>query len=211
MPTIKLRPHIEPQHVPDSKQSPKSIRESEISGLCVGIYANAYHNDILKVTVGSMGGLGRALNVARNCYVQEIMDAVILFSSIAVEYTINMDARMQKEKTSNPKGWLNLNQDTLETANNMKLPIMNLLNSNESIKKTKIKFLDRRNQIAHGEYRDYLGSITVNSDVGFAVRLGDYIDIPKEDALDQFKKCSAFIIEWINNNPNVSNLTIEKL
>ena len=213
VPKIEFETLIEPNHVPDSKQSSKSIRESEISGLCVGISALVYQNDSLRLTIGSMGGVGRALDIARNCYVNEIMDATILFSSIAVEYAINMDKRIKKEKITNSKGWLNLNMKTLEIANNAKLPVTNLLNSNESIKsKKKITFVHRRNQIAHGEYRGYSGTLQTDSDdAGFALCLSDYIHVPKEHALDQFKKCSAFIIPWINDNPDISNLTMEKI
>ena len=195
MPIIKLRPKIK-------------------SGLCVGVSANVYDNELLKITIGNVGSLDRALTIAMKCYEQEIMDATILFSSNAVEYAINMDKKMQKLRQKqisdrNPIGWLMLNEDTLRKASTQKLPVKKLLDSNETIKNP--KFINRRNQIAHGEYRDYLSSMQVNSDVGFALHLSDYIHIPKEDALDQFKKCSAFIIEWIDQNPDVISLSIKKI
>lgn len=215
MSTIEWDLHVEPRHKPGKSRSDRSIRESEISGLCTGTGVRVKHYGLLKITISNVGGLSRPLIVSRNCYIEGIMDASILFSSIAVERIINIDTRMQearkqlkiKSEGRNPTGWLSLNRYTLKDAHKEGLPVMNLLGTKESLNKN--KFIDRRNKIAHGDYSKYTTQIGTDSDAGITL-IRNNIDIPPKEALDQFKKCSAFITEWAKKNPYIIDLEVKQ-
>lgn len=217
---VTIRLFSEPDSFIERAKHEKEKREKEVAGLCKGIDINVV-GDKFVGSFGDLSAITRSWTMARDSYIVGLMDVCILFSSIAVECAINNDERMtnaknkqlqqQKERKSpDASDWLMLNPFTLRQAKPEKLPIQLLLDSDESIEPDKElpKFIRRRNIIAHGSYQDY------SSDVGKRLLKHDikltnvWVDVPPVEALDQFKKCSAFLTEWVNQQPKMRDFQI---
>ncbi|MEW6042935.1 MAG: hypothetical protein AB1608_01585 [Thermoproteota archaeon] len=216
--TIKLL--REPDSFIDRAKNEREKREKEVAGLCKVIGIDVI-GDKFTGSFGDLSAITRAWTIARDAYIVGLMDVCILFSSIAVECAINNDQRMtnaknkqlelQKErKLPDASDWLLLNPHTLRQAKPEKLPIQALLDPDESIGPDKElpKFIRRRNIVAHGSYQDY------SSDVGKRLLKHDvkltqvWVDVPPAEALDQFKKCSAFLTEWVNQQPKMKDFQL---
>lgn len=166
-------------------------------------------------------GITRSWVLARDCYTVALMEGTVHFSSTAVECAINLDARMQsarqkqlqeqvKRKVPFTTDWLSLMPHNLREARTYKIPVEKLLDKGESIEKDAplIKFLERRNKIAHGDYSDYF--VDISRDLGESVKVTNYhMDVGPREALDQFRKCSDFLYAWVSQKPKIIGFKIE--
>lgn len=196
-------------------------RKKEVSGICKYI-KTVYVDEKISGNFNDLGGITRAWTIARDCYIIGLMDASIVFSSIAVECAINKDKLMQtsrKEqfdklnKKTNHSSWLQLTSKTLESAQKQHLPVEKLLNDKESIEKGKPNpiFIDRRNHLNHGDYSLYPNTFTRYLPNVQKIIKHVIADISPIDALDQFKKCSSFIEAWVNQNPDIIDFEIKTI
>ncbi|MFY3739737.1 MAG: hypothetical protein HMLIMOIP_000156 [Candidatus Nitrosomirales archaeon] len=168
--------------------------------------------------IGSMGihageanGVTRTWILARDCYVKRIWAGTIQFASTTVERAINLDECMREVKEKQMEDhkhregwdWLLLNHETLRNAKRAGLPIQTLMEDGESIAvdNPKIKFVERRNKIAHGDYRAYTSKIQHTTPDGIPYFQKIINAIPAEEAEDQLIKCSKFIRSWVDQNP----------
>ncbi len=171
---------------------------------------------------GETMGITRSWMLARDCYIIALMEGTIHFASTAVECAINLDERMQsarqkqlkKQEERNipyPTDWLSLMPHNLREAKTYKIPVQVLLDKTESLEKDSplIKFLERRNKIAHGDYGKYF--VDAGYDLGEVGKVMSYYsDVSPKEALDQFKKCSDFLYAWVAPNPRIIGFSIEE-
>jgi hypothetical protein len=165
-------------------------------------------------------GITYTWKLAKDCYIKGILAGTVQFASTAVERAINLDVRMRSARTKqlrqlrqrnspNPTDWLTLMPHNLREARTYKIPVEKLLDENESIEKGDPlpTFIDRRNRIAHGDYSGYLIEISNPLPDGQKYKHEILVNIPEADALDQLRKCSAFIETWVAGNPRIIGLT----
>lgn len=201
-----------------SSMSDKSDREKEVKGIVKRILFTGK----LEKSVGTFSenlGITFSWTMASDCYIEGLMAGTIQFSSTAVECAINHDSlmekirkdqfeKMKKENHLEPSDWLQLNPITLRKARERKLPVDELINSDESIDTKKdplIKFLQRRNEISHGDYKNYFVDISRKFGTEKDIVM-KYVDIPPKEALEQFLKCSRFLTKWVNQEPKIASL-----
>jgi hypothetical protein len=87
------------------------------------------------------------------------------------------------------QGWITLNSYNAVAANNLGLPINELLDLDERqtlSESTEIKFIARRNKVAHGDIADYISGLPAYSEHADA------------EAYDQLSKADHFFVEWHN-------------
>lgn len=161
-------------------------------------------------------GITYTWRLAKNCYIKGIWAGTIQFASSTVERAFNLDSRMQlvrakqqscKRKNASRSNWLMLNRTILQEAKKRGLPVETLLGDSESLEVGIIKFIERRNKIAHGDYNTYMIPVPHKfpNDQHFTAKLIADTKLI-EDAKDQFTKCSAFIEAWILQNPCIEGL-----
>jgi hypothetical protein len=199
--------HVIPQEMAAREQEVKGkVRAIIFSGVIDK--ANGLFSEQLGITL--------SWTFARDAYIAALMPAAILFSSIAVECAMNQDARMrpvrqkqfqnmEKNNRPNPSDWLMLSNDTLRKAKIQGLPVNELMNKGESIATKSdptIMFIERRNKIAHGDYRAFM--VGFEQDYGGPSKIvRNFPDVPGSEALDQFNKASAFLTAWISQGPDL--------
>jgi len=125
--------------------------------------------------------------------------ATIVFSSTAVELVLNRDGRTKDHPRLRRVGaWATLNKANLVVAAGEGLPVRSLLSEGESLEDEKpVRFVERRNKVAHGEISDMIKDIV------------DYDPKAEVEALDQLKKGDRFIVEWFNTAPDVQECRIQ--
>jgi hypothetical protein len=150
-----------------------------------------------------------------------MMEGTILFASTAVECAVNQDLRMDSVHASRLEGkspaksfgypeWLSLSHQHLREAKSVGLPVEKLLGEGESIDVDipRIRFVNRRHRIAHGDYKDFY--YPLGSDLGAGgMALTYYADIAPPAALDQFTKCSNFLNAWVLQQPRIRDFVIK--
>lgn len=174
----------------------------------------------LSASIGKAGGhwsegygITLSWSMARDCYLVGMPAGTIHFASTAVEAAINNDIRMKqvrqekieklKKRFPETDGWLYLDRDTLKAAKDNDLPSEILLGEGESIDNGKVQFLERRNKIAHGDYRMF--SLEMDGDYGLDKRVAsDVVNVDYQSALDQFMKASSFLKSWLDQRPKVN-------
>jgi hypothetical protein len=125
--------------------------------------------------------------------------ATIVFASTAVELILNRDGRTKR----NPHlrrigGWVTLNKPNLVIAASEGLPVHILLSEGESLDSEKpVRFVERRNKVAHGEISDMIKNIA------------DYDPKAEVEAFDQLDKGDRFIVEWFNTARDVQDCHIQ--
>jgi hypothetical protein len=158
-------------------------------------------------------GITYSWRVARDSYIAGLMVSAIQFAAAAVECAINHDQRMQnarkhqlqieiKKSNPEPSDWLTLSYAAIRTAKCNRLPAEELLGPQEKIDTGAIEFVDRRNRIAHGDYRRYNVSYALNLSEEHRV-LTNNVNGPGLDALDQLRKCSGFLVKWVKQKPTI--------
>lgn len=165
-------------------------------------------------------GITRSWVLARDCYSAILFEGAVHFASTAVECAINLDGRLQparkrqkeehmKRKFPNPTDWLSLMPQNLREAKGQGLPVEKLIGPGESIEKGAPvpAFIQRRNKIAHGDYTDF--SVDLSRKLSDKISLKDsHVALAPSVALDQFKKCSAFLYAWVEQKPVVPKFTL---
>lgn len=129
----------------------------------------------------------------------------LLFAAIAVECAINCDSRFEpiRKNKKNNNGWKNLtNNKILLDASSVGIPTSILCDDDESIKDIKhIRFIDRRNKIAHGDYSSYRKIPTVIEITPNRKSMSKSNLPTKEHALHQINKSKDFIFNWVMSKP----------
>ena len=93
---------------------------------------------------------------AIDCLAVGLYEPAVLFASISVECVINHDTRLERLRQTEPNNWINLNWINLKHAYENGLPTRLLLNEDETFRKgANIKFIKRRNKVAHGDIEGY--------------------------------------------------------
>lgn len=192
--------------------SDREEREKQVEGM-VKVIGFKGGNRRFGGTFSEGKGITFSWKMARECYVAGLMGGTIHFASTAVECAINNDVRLrsyrdvhrkwQEKNGYEPDGWLTLTRATLAKAKCEKLPVTMLLNIDEKVedKEGEIEFIERRNKIAHGDLGKYL--------VWWRLNLREeniwisQPDISPREALDQLKKCSAFLEVWVASKPTI--------
>jgi hypothetical protein len=125
--------------------------------------------------------------------------ATIVFSSTAVELVLNRDQRTRRNRELRRiGGWATLNNANLIIAAREGLPVHLLLSKGESLTDHEpVRFVERRNKVAHGEISDMVKNIT------------DYDPKAEVEAFDQLDKGDRFIVEWFNTEPDVQESHIQ--
>lgn len=218
--TVFLYDKDEPQYIFDLTQSGRADRHKEISGICkrIGFVAQ------FKEGGGQFSenfGITRSWVLARDCYIVGFMEGTVHFAATAVECAINLDERMQaarqkqldyhrKRNQPNPTDWLTLMPHNLREARTYKMPVEKLLDEDESLEKDAplIKFIERRNKIAHGDYGSYF--VNTGRELSEGTKIINYhLDVGPREAMDQFKKCSDFLYGWVAQKPRIVRFKIE--
>lgn len=189
---------------PDSKlrliPEEMTARKQEVAGLVRTIIFNGTI-DKADGLFSEQLGITYSWTFARDAYIASLMPACIVFSSITVECAINNDARMfpakqkiyqddMKRNRPDPSDWLTLSNRTLGQAKGAGLPVHELLDKTESIATDNdptVTFIERRNKIAHGDYRSFM--VGFEQDYGGESKvLRKFTDVRGIEALDQLKK-----------------------
>jgi len=129
-------------------------------------------------------------------FVLELYAAAIFFDSRAVEMAINMDSRMQEQKSRSDREWLNLTLDVLKDARDQGLPVKLLLNTDEVEFDHKPIFVSRRNKIIHGDLEGYKEVTGFYRTTDFTKPYRLPVAPGEEDAYDQLTKSRKFRIQW---------------
>lgn len=156
-------------------------------------------------------GISGPWYTAVDCLGGSLFAPAVLFASISVESALNHDMRLDAFRTSkDDKAWISLSWRNLRYANEVGLPTKLLLDEGESFdKECKIRFAERRNKIAHG---DFQGFSNIKSEIGDLVLFGpkptDTQEIPAREpndrhAIDQINKARQFLIEWARQKPEL--------
>lgn len=118
--------------------------------------------------------------------------ATIVLSSASVEVILNKDRRTKQAHLSRVGGWATLNNKNLEVAAGSGLPAHLLICDDENLgDPTAVRFVKRRNKVAHGDIADIFRNLT------------DYDPVAEQEALDQLTKADHFLVEWFNTAPDV--------
>ncbi len=142
--------------------------------------------------------------IACNCLAASLFTPSLLFATIAVECAINHDSRLQSSKKSGNFKWLNLtNNSILKQAHDVGIPTKFLCDDGETINDSKnIRFIDRRNKIAHGDCYGYRKISTITKIPPNIIRTSKSEQPTREHALHQIEKSKNFIIEWAKSIPS---------
>ncbi len=141
--------------------------------------------------------------IACQCLAASQFSPALLYASIAVECVINRDSRLQSFKNQSKKSWLNLtNNETLKKADEVGIPVDLLCDTDENINDSIIiRFIQRRNKIAHGDYSGY-GKIPTIFKLSEKTRTSYSVQPTLEHALYQIEKSKNFIIKWAQSIPS---------
>ena len=140
--------------------------------------------------------------IACHCMACSQHAAAVLFASIAVECVLNCDKRLQNYKQNFKDCWIMLNMDNLREAYNQKLPTNILCEEGENLNQAKnIRFITRRNKIAHGDMRGFAKIPTMIKLSDTKTRTIKSLQPKHEAALNQIKKAKEFIKEWTKLKP----------
>lgn len=159
--------------------------------------ANSGTNVELETTIG----ITNNFIIACECLGGSLYSGSVLFASIAVEVILNHDTRLEDHRRLNSRQWLTLTPNILQCAYNRGLPTNLLLGRGEKLGKN-IKFIQKRNKVAHGDTEGYRKIIMSKSR-----KLGRKYENRWEpslvDALSQIKKTRKFIDEWGRGKPSL--------
>ena len=124
------------------------------------------------------------------CYQFGLFLSAIALASAMVESIWNLDPRMIKATgLKRIQGWVSLNSNNAVIGRNVGLPIDELLYPVERSslsKSTDIKFIVRRNKVAHGDIADYITGLPA------------YSKLADAEAFDQISKADRFFVQWHN-------------
>ena len=125
--------------------------------------------------------------------------ATVILSSCTVELILNRDRRTTGITDFRRIGsWITLNNQNLKIAGELGLPIAPLISAGEDIDSRRpIRFVERRNKVAHGDVADMLRS------------LSDYDPHAEDEAYDQLIKAENYCVEWFNGAPDVQQSHIQ--
>ena len=127
---------------------------------------------------------------AGRCYHFGLFLSAIALASAMVESIWNIDPRMIKaEGLKRIQGWVSLNPNNALIARIVGLPIDELLDPDERSllsKSTNLKFIIRRNKVAHGDIADYITGLPA------------YSKLADAEAFDQISKADHFFVKWHN-------------
>ncbi len=137
---------------------------------------------------------------AGSCFDVARFLATIVLASGVVEIILNRDSRTKAIKLDRfGDGWAKLNKQNLSVAGSAGLPVNVLLDSGESLlAQNPIRFIERRNKVAHGEILHLIRT------------LSDYDPVAENEASDQFMKAQRFLVEWFNTAADVQESRIRK-
>ena len=134
---------------------------------------------------------------ASRCFTVANFLATIILSSGVVEIIVNKDRRMRARRSQQP-GWENLSNRTLRIAGEEGLPVHALVSDEEDLASgTSIRFVARRNEIAHGNIAHLIKE------------LSGYDPVAEQEAFDQLRKSSQFLLDWFNSAPDVQESHIK--
>jgi hypothetical protein len=194
------------QRQEDDKEKPKASLRKFKEGAGIGIWTKYIHSEAADINrrhdqVGVIYwypaermpiDLFSYIREASRCYTLAQYLAAITMSSSAIELILNQDQRTKDLELKRIGDWATLRNDNLNAAGNLGLPVSLLVDSDEDItQKVPIKFVNRRNKVAHGD---------VNS---FLLTLSDYDSSAESEAFDQIMKAQRFVVEWFNTSPDV--------
>ena len=190
----KLRPPNDPESIYNLSNISKNLEDlSETFDI---IFQDKDNHELGEWYVNS--GIVNNWITAVECLAVSRYAPALLFASIAVECAINHDSKMQKIKENDTKhNWINLTNNTvLMNAHKVGIPTEILCDEDESLNdKNYIRFIDRRNKIAHGDYSGYR-KIPIMTKSNGILRISKSEQPTREHALYQIEKSKKFILEW---------------
>jgi hypothetical protein len=132
-----------------------------------------------------------------NAFVSGNFLGTMVLASAAVELVLNKDGRTRYEsQLTRMGGWATLNNRNLRVAGVLGLPVISLLSDDETIEQDlPIRFVDRRNKVAHGDVASIIQSLSAE--------FVDYDPAAKAEAFDQLNKSQDFVLNWFNTSPDV--------
>jgi hypothetical protein len=136
---------------------------------------------------------------AAACFTVARFLATIVLSSSAVELILNRDRRLTGlEGLRKIGGWTTLNNQNLAIAAGQGLPTRVLTSDEETlVGDTPIRFVARRNKVAHGEIAEMFRNLT------------DYDPGAEQESFDQLSKAQRFVVDWFNTAPDVQECHIQ--
>ena len=166
-------------------------------------FGNGQYNVELETDVG----ITNSFITAVECLGASLYAPSILFASVTVECILNHDMILNNYRiglNKDPeKQWIMLGRDGLIEADTQNLPVKLLCDSNDFFPND-IKFVKRRNKIAHGDSEGFRntqsGSYSSKSYSSKSHTTVSY-QPEKEHAIYQIKKTRKFIDAWAKTNP----------
>lgn len=148
-------------------------------------------------------GITNSFITACDCLGASLYAPSILFASISVECILNHDIKLNDYRLTQRDEWISLGIKGLQEAEKQNLPVK-LLCDNKDCFPTDIKFVKRRNKIAHGDTKGFrdtqFGSYSSKSHSSKSHTTVSY-EPEKEHAIYQIKKTREFIDTWAKTNP----------
>lgn len=165
-------------------------------------FSNGEYNVELETNVG----ITNSFITAVECLGASLYAPSLLFASTTIEIILNHDLRLDDHRKISHGEWLNLNKGVLKYAYKRGLPTNLLLETNESLDNSNIRFVDWRNKIAHGDTEGYrktqTGSHTSKSHTSTSHVTVSW-QPEREHAIDQIKKVQQFVEAWGKTNPKL--------
>jgi hypothetical protein len=192
---------------PDSRHYENTILKNyqSISGL-FRLEIKLQNQDVINESDTEMG-ITNSWLLACESFGSSLYAGSIMFASIAVECVLNHDLCLDSYRlaqSKNPdKQWIMLGKESLQEADRLGIPVNLLCGSNDRFPDD-VKFVKRRNKIAHGDTEGYAntqrGSFTSKSHTSISHTTVTW-QPTKEHALEQIEKAKKFIIQWASAVP----------
>lgn len=147
-------------------------------------------------------GITNSFITAVECLGASLYSPSVLFASITVECIINHDEKLEQFRKQQEREWFDLTPKNLKLALDNGLPADLLLEKGEQLPNM-IKFILRRNKIAHGDTEGYRQIGVPREDLVRGIEYTNFWQATKEDALDQIKKARNFVEAWGKTNPKL--------
>ncbi len=132
------------------------------------------------------------ISEASICFSVALYLATIALSSVVVELILNRDSCTKGLPLRRFGEWAILNNENLRMVGAAGLPVVSVVSPSEDLaNKEPIRFVERRNKVAHGEVSDVIRGVS------------RYDPGAEAEAFDQLKKSQSFAVAWFNTAPDI--------
>lgn len=159
------------------------------------------------VELGTDVGITNSFITAVECLGASLYAPSVLFASISVEVILNHDIRLDNYRITGTRNqnWISLGTEGLKKADEQKIPVRLLCDSTDCFPDD-IKFVKRRNKIAHGDVVGFRGtqksSFSPRSFTSKSHTILSY-QPTKDHAEYQINKARNFIESWAEAQPKI--------